>query len=255
MRIYIPTYGRSQNQQTLKALRAADIHPVLVVQAREAHLYDAYRDGRTGVLVLPVEIQTIAPTRQYILEHAGHSHFCMIDDDLEFFHRREDDQEKLRPITPEELRGAFEQMDLELFTHPHVGFAAREGANRNTTVHVDNTRIMRVLGYDGSVLLGYGVNFNRLEVMEDFDVALQLLRAGLPNRVLNLYAHNQGSSGADGGCSSFRTPELHARAARTLAGLHHPFVTVVEKTTKGAWGGGTRTDVRIQWKKAYESHR
>jgi hypothetical protein len=32
--------------------------------------------------------------------------------------------------------------------------------------------------------------------------------------------------------------------------LHPNIVSVVEKTTKTAWGGGTRMDVIIQWKKA-----
>ena len=44
------------------------------------------------------------------------------------------------------------------------------------------------------------------------------------------------------------------RCAHELEVLHPDYVTVVDKTTKTSWGGGTRTDVRIAWKKAYESH-
>ena len=94
------------------------------------------------------------------------------------------------------------------------------------------------------------ITFGRLEVMEDFDVALRLLRAGHDNVILNNWANNQAGSGKEGGCSHFRTPELHAACASKLASLHPGFVKVVQKTTKGAWGGGTRTDVNIAWKKA-----
>jgi hypothetical protein len=90
-----------------------------------------------------------------------------------------------------------------------------------------------------------------MEVMEDFHVALSLLEAGYSNRIMNHYAHNQKGSGTAGGCSHFRTPELHAKNEHLLAALHPDVVKVVQKETKGAWGGGTRTDVNIQWKKAY----
>jgi hypothetical protein len=44
-------------------------------------------------------------------------------------------------------------------------------------------------------------------------------------------------------------------SAKGLAELHPGFVKVVRKETKGAWGGGERVDVQIQWKKAWESSR
>ena len=44
------------------------------------------------------------------------------------------------------------------------------------------------------------------------------------------------------------------RCSNELAALHPDFVKVVEKYTKTSWGGGIRTDVRIAWKKAYESY-
>lgn len=252
MDIIIPTYGRAGNQETLKRLSMAGLAVTLVVQAREAHLYGAY--GYADIYVLPEYIQTIAPTRQHILENVGTDRqFVMVDDDLTFFKRRDDNREKLRELTPAELQEGFFTLAEMLHVYAHAGFAAREGANRNTSDLVPNTRIMRVLGYDRGTLLRNSIRFDRLEVMEDFDVALQLLRLGRSNVIVNNWAHNQAGSGATGGCSHFRTPELHARNAEKLAELHPGFVTVVEKTTKGAWGGGTRKDVNIQWKKAYRS--
>ncbi len=252
MDIVIPTYGRAHNQETLKHLLTARLEVTLVVQAREADQYEP--DGGVKIVILPDSIRTIAPTRQWIVENVGHSdHICMLDDDLVFYRRRTDDPTKLRGITPVELSDAFYLMDRHLANYPHVGFAAREGANRNTESRLFNTRIMRVLGYDRVTLKKHDIRFDEMEVMEDFHVALQLLEAGYDNLVMNEVAHNQGGSGSSGGCSHFRTAELHAANAQKLADLHPQFVTVVDKTTKGSFGGGTRKDVRIQWKKARES--
>ena len=81
---------------------------------------------------------------------------------------------------------------------------------------------------------------------------LQSLTRGFSNVVLNDYCQNQGGSNTSGGCSTYRTPEVHADACYHLEELFPKFVTVVDKTTKAAWGGGTRKDVRVQWKKALE---
>jgi len=251
MQVFIPTYGRAGNQVSYAALSRAGVQVGLVVQAREADLYSKY----PLVYVLPDDIRTIAPTRKYILtELVKSEEFCMVDDDLYFFHRREDDPTKLREITDKELRGAFIEMRAILSERtPHIGFAAREGANRNTKDHILNTRIMRVLGYHTRSVLGLPTDFSDMEVMEDFHIALSLLERGKENMILNKYAHNQaGGSGSAGGCSHFRTPEMQARNAELLAKLHPGHVSVVQKETKGAWGGGVRTDVIVHWKKAYQ---
>ena len=253
MDIVIPTYGRFRDQQTLTQLLAAGLKPKLVVQHRERAAYERY-DADVEIWALPDDIRTIAPTRQWIVDNVGKDDaLIMVDDDLVFYQRRDDDRTKLRDIEPSELKRAFESMAEWLEGYAHVGFAAREGANRNTESLITNTRIMRVLGYDRSILRRRNIRFDEIEVMEDFHVALTLLEYGYGNLVLNDFAHNQGGSGSSGGCSHFRTPELHARNAERLRELHPQFVTVVEKTTKGSFGGGTRTDVRIQWKQALGS--
>jgi hypothetical protein len=257
--IVIPSYGRANNQATLSQLVLAGLNVILVVQEREHLEYSKWLSGSTAIYKLPADITTIAPTRDHIMKHVGsHENVVMVDDDLHFARRRTDDPTKLRDITPRELAGAFDQMtDMLDWDMPHVGFAAREGANRNTGEFMFNTRIMRVLGYNRAAYSRrIKARFDDMDVMEDFHVALALLESGGQNVVLNNYTHNQaGGSAAKGGCSHFRTPELHGWNARRLAELHPGVVKVVQKTTKGAWGGGERTDVNIQWKKAYESSR
>lgn len=246
--IVICTYGRSQRQVTWSSLpESLRSRTLLVVQAREAHLYDTY-----PTLVLPPHIQNIGGTREF-LKSKLEDKVLMLDDDLVFATRREDDPTKFRPAIDDEVSAMFSHIELALDRFAHVGVAPREGANRNTEPYMYDQRMMRVLGYRMDVLREEEIIFDRLPVMEDFDATLQLLRKGYHNVILNSWCHNQGGSNTDGGCSSFRTDGVQEAAARGLAELHRGFVTVVKKQTKTSWGGKERYDVRIQWKKARES--
>ena len=228
---------------------------ILVVQHAEATNYARWSTpGKVDIYVLPPGIDRISPTRQHILENVGGNRLlCMVDDDLRFFKRRDDQRDKLREIQPSELRDAFAEMGHYLdLDYQHAGFAAREGANRNTGEFMFHTRMMRVLGYNRNWVLQRDLRFDRTSFMQDFDMHLQILRAGGKSILLNNYAHNQGSSNAPGGCSKTRTMEKLAEAAHTLQSLHPKFVRLSERETKTAWGGGTRTDVTVSWKKAFE---
>jgi hypothetical protein len=249
MDLIIPTYGRPYAQDTLRHLSQAGFLVHLVIQHRE-HL--KYQNLPAQLWILPPYIETIAPTRQWIVENVGSSDkILMLDDDLTFFTRRDDDRTKFRDSASKDLLDMLTAIEVQLRYFAHVGIAAREGGNRNTETILLNTRIMRVLGYRRDVLKATGIKFNTMEVMEDFHVALSLLELGYANVICNDWCQNQAGSGKSGGCSHFRTPELHAHNAQKLHDMHPQFVKVVEKTTKGAWGGGTRTDVQISWKKAY----
>ena len=136
----------------------------------------------------------------------------------------------------------------------HLAFIAmREGGNRDTVGIRECCRVARVIGYDRDIFLDSRADFTNSTVMDDFEVTLALLCRGYPNGVLNTYAQNQKSSNAPGGASLYRTLGMHKAAAEKLASRYPQFVRTVEKTTKTAWNGATRTDVIVQWKKALES--
>lgn len=255
MQIFIPTYGRSHQQHTYKNLPIKiQRHTWLVVQHRERHLYGDYPDP----IILPKHIETVSPARQYIMDLAKKRNLdrvVMLDDDLRFDKRRMDEKGKFYVATDDDVTKLFQRIDKELGNYAHVGVLSREGGNRVMTSTVKNTRMMRVLSYCVDTYHKEKIKFDRLPLQEDFDVTLQLLRKGYPNLVLCEWVNGQGSSGAKGGCSHFRTIELHNENAKKLATLHAPFVKVVEKKTKGAWGGQARLDVTVQWKKAEESSR
>ena len=251
MKIYIPSRGRWDKQSTVNHLpRTLDGAIVLVVPTNE---YERYARANPHTEVVAPNIPPgIGPCRQWCCEQEPQK-VLMMDDDLVFATRREDESTKFRDSHEHEIETLIERINTYLDEFAAVGLATREGGNRDTNRLAFNTRLLRVLAYRTDVLANEGIRFDAIPVMEDFYVGLSLLTRGYENVKLNHMVHNQHGSGTAGGCSEYRTMDTQAEAAHALAGHFPQFVTAVEKTTKGAWGGGTRTDVRIQWKQALQS--
>lgn len=250
MIIYIPTRGRAHDQVTLSYFpedMRKDV--VLVIDDDEEHLYEGKYDCK--FMVIPSTIKGISGKRKYIHENSTDPKIVMLDDDLRFYIRKSPTDWHLRYMEPDEYPALFGLLDKWLDDYAHVGISAREGNNRVEHLSVENTRYMRVLGYNLDMF--EGVELARTEVMEDFDINLQLLRQGKASKISYYYAQGQKSSNAAGGCSEWRTDEVQTKGAELLHSLHPDFVKIVEKETKTAWGGGVRKGVNVQWKRAYNS--
>lgn len=253
MIIYIPTSGRPDTQRTLEEVPENRLKDTfLVVYEREKEQYSKY-----NLIVVPENITKIHEKRQYILDQHDETKYgskiLMLDDDLKFQIRRIDDKEKFREATKEEKEICFDKIENYLEDYAHVGVLGREGGNRVTESSIECTRIQRVLGYRTDILKNNSVRFDLTPFQEDFSVNLQLLTKGYKNIVICDYIQGQQQSGSAGGCSSYRTKEKHGESCKRLQSLFPEFVSVVTKTTKNSFGGGERIDVRVQWKKAYES--
>lgn len=248
MRILIHTYGRSNRQTTWENLPPEiQKQTDLVVQIREAHLYPGY-----PIIVLPPEITKLADTREYIFSTFSDDYICILDDDLVFATRRVDVPTRFYSATPEDIIELFQQIRWCVQDRaPLVGVGAREGGNYHTAPELYATRQMRIHAINAKLYRQLGIKFNRVEVMEDFDVTLQFLEAGYANLVLNRWVTNQHGSNTLGGCSHYRTPEVQSASAEKLAQLHPGLVTILRKKTRTSWNGEERTDVRISWKKAF----
>lgn len=250
MKIFIHSSGRANApQSTLCALLGGEVEPTLVVQEHEFKKYKEMWGRRCAIIKLPSDITRLSPTRQYLLTK-NNGKILLMDDDLTFSIRRIEDPTKFKPATGADVAHMLGTLEAALGTYAHVGVLAREGGNRVTTYWVYATRMMRVLGYDTKRVRKAGARFDRVPTKQDFDMTLQLLRAGLPNAVLAQYVQNQCGSQAKGGCSAYRNEKMNVDSSNRLAEFHPGFVKVVQKTTKTAWGGGTRTDVLVAWKKA-----
>ncbi len=268
MHIYIP----SRSRYTVKSLTLERIiggwpdklvH--LVVPTDQAKLY-ASMPERRGIEVLPCPAKGIARTREWIGQNAASEKFLMLDDDLRFFYRP-----KIRPLDdplegagkpndspvrlyrskPEHIRRTFEMVEKLLDRYVHVAIGAREGNQRLPVPLIECSRPLRALAYRRDAF--NACEHARVAIMEDFDVTLQLLRKGCKNAIITCYSQDQYLSQLPGGCSDYRTHEIHERNVRRLAKLHSPFVATRAK--KNIHGGefGNRLEATIAWKAAYQS--
>lgn len=273
--IAIPTVGREDKQITLRSLVTLPEWKgkvVLVTTPKREEKLKAFVGTRARVVACPVD--GISHTRKWILTDFADAekarYVLMLDDDMDFCYRPDVAQPKLEMSNGERVDRMLRTLSgwLSDDGFVHVGISARQGNNRpffndekvyGLHPYRDATRMMNAYAYDVRGLRKAKVELGRMEVMEDFDLTLQLLRRGLPNRVSFEYCWNQRGSGAQGGCSTYRTPEMQAEAAHKLASFHPDFVKVVTKASKetsASWKGmKERVDVVVQWRDAYDSSR
>jgi len=261
--IYIPSYQRADmsKQTTARALNEAGIQFVMVVRRDEVDKYQSVMPKGTDFAVIDEPVHGIAETREWIRDRACYlmyKKFYMFDDDLRFFVRRSADPEDARLVkaAPSDLRDMMALLDKKLDHYGQVGVSCREGNNhvkqKLELRYQENARCIRAIGLNKEA--AERVKYSEIEFKSDFDVTLQLLRQGFDNYVSFQWAQDHRTSNDKGGCFEDRTDDALTRCAYELHERHEPFVTVVKKTTKGSWGGGERTDVRVQWKKARASY-
>lgn len=267
MRIYIPTRGRfaQLGYDSTLARIPMFMHKsvVLVVHPEEEQWYiEALGESifaEAGATVVSLgAYDNIAQKRRYIGEYArdnGEDKFVMLDDDIDFLIRKSPEVWNLRAADDDEVAHLFKKIDELLSDYAQVTVSGREGNNRYGEGTFDqllvfNTRAMRITGYQTAAF--NACEHDRVPVMEDIDVTLQLLRAGHANVLIAYYANGQKMTNAAGGCSIWRTHEIHEAAANRLVELHPGLVRTRQKTNKtDADGFGTRTEVTVQWKRAY----
>lgn len=259
MKIYIPSQGRAHiigagGKKTLHRFKEA----TWVVPKNEADGYiDAVRNH--GHDVLPCSEVGIGKTKRFIARHAaslGLERIVMCDDDLLFSVRKSPLGPHLRDATEKDMEALLRWTDSMLKKYAHIGISARQGNNALVGTRekclVFNKRAIHYLGYQVKPFLA--MKHDRVRVMEDFDITLQLLRAGFQNALTYWWAQDQAGTGTEGGCSSYRTLEVHNAAAYKLAELHPEFVKIRDKENKtGPEAMRNRKEVTIYWQKAYAS--
>ncbi len=254
--IIIPSSGRPDKQVTLNQLPPVLLKQTyLAVPIKEVKDYKQW-DGTCKVFGVPSSVKGISKTRELFLSSdAWTRYMLMLDDDMTFAYRFNMSKPALEAIQPRSVQ--IEQLvkfwlNLCQCGFVHAGLSARQGNNNSTEEVTECSRMYNAYMYDLKVLHTLPIKLGRLPVMEDFDLTLQLLKLGYPNAMINRWCWNQSGSNAKGGCSQYRTSKMQHDAAHKLAKLHAPYVKVVTKESKNWQGMETRTDVRVQWKKAYQ---
>jgi len=265
--IFIPTLNRAhlRGQQTTRQRALRNLpqslrkYTTLVVDPVDHHEHRRdYRDivDEFGCKLAVVEGHRlgIALTRHYIGKFLAKNKFVMVDDDLRFYHRLNGDHKHLYKNSEEDTEQMFEDLEAALDKYAHVAISARQfnNAETNKPDFRENKRAIRVLAFRRKEFLS--VEHGRVDIMEDFDVTLQLLRKGYPNLVFYKWSQDQYETQEVGGCSTYRTRQLHDASVRKMAQLHADFIKLVEKKDNRAGGDfGTRLEAQIKWEKAYES--
>lgn len=246
MQIFIPTRGRVDKQLTRERAFLDELpYPVnYIVPECEKHFWGEMAEA------IPDD-WNISRIRQYILETFTSDPFhVVIDDDLRFA-RRVPGGTTLRNSTKEDILEMFQWVENTLSEGwVHGGISPRFCNVRRPDDVEYNTRILRFHFYNRDFVSATGFKFTDIASKQDFHFTLSMLEAGYPNIQCNLFTHDQNDSNQAGGCSRYRTPQHNEETSRRLAELHPGVVRVVEKTTATAWGGGTRIDVIVSWKKA-----
>jgi hypothetical protein len=269
--IFIPSMDRAGalfgKISTLTQIRKIKNDVFLVVPPDQAVRYRnaLFNNSRQEVQVLECPEKGIAKVRHWIgllCKKKKWDKFAMFDDDLNFAVRKGPDSNALRPQEHKDVVEMLAWIESALDEYAHVGISPRDAAKTTRVESGEkpltllNKRTLRTLCYRTKDFLS--VEHGRVQVMEDFDVNLQLIRSGRPNIQTYWWTNDQRQTGSPGGCASYRSHEVHEASAKKLAEMHAPFVTLREKENKAqvvkeAKAFQKRTEVTIYWEKAFAS--
>lgn len=253
MKIYLTTLGRVRNQKTLMNL-PADIRRQVVLVVQDHEYLEHWQEWRTEVSevrALPQWVSRLGPTRKTIYEWKEDEKIVLLDDDLDFYIREDPNDWHLTTPRYQDMHDMFDLVDCSLDEYMHVSLSGREGNNRIEEYSVENVRYMRFLAYRTDH--PRHVQHGRIDGMSDFDVNLQLLKSGYPSLVFYRFAQGQPGTQTPGGCSIDRTMIRHEREVDFMCIEHAPYVTKVQKKNVSGGEFGTRPEVKVAWKQAFQS--
>ena len=264
MRIYVPSRGRASwafMKGAYTVMRwltpALKKQTVFCVRSDEVERYRQLLDDDIEVFDCGMP-KNLSEKRDIIARRVallGEKKFLMCDDDVMLYIRKSATAFNLRYPCASECEYLISRIEDFLNEYPMVGVSSREGNNRAGIgpfpMIQECTRSMRMYAFRTDDYLS--IKPNRMSEMADFDTTLQFLRKGQKNAVMFYWAQGQPGSQHPGGCSAYRTSATHHIACLKLLEYHPDFVSIRQKQNKGDQHGfGTRTEVTVQWKKAYD---
>lgn len=252
MRFYVPSRNRPQcvTPETLIRYGVPSKDIKIVVRPDE---YDMYRQEWDDhlLMVLPITVNGLSATRQWLLENTVGKYQCQIDDDITSFGIKASILEFGGVHTFSDKR-SFDLMIKKFVDWLEEGITAASTQDRvavarpSSKRYKDCTRIGQVIFLNRHEIVKRGWRFDRCQIYADQDMALQIVRGGGLTRVSHEYAHNMRPIYAPGGVQVYRTQKVINSSAKKLCELHPGLVTLKWKQ-KGKFKVPTR---RIAWRKA-----
>ena len=243
----------------------------LVVPEDQYQDYKQYEKEGIRLITMPKNIPSYLPSqRQWVIENAESDHVFIMDDDLQFYKRRDD--LKLRVATTHDVEDMMTAVRIHLMDTNMVSISSRYQNNLYPTEYKENARCSRCYTVDRHIFLNKlhctkcdskgGFRYNPMEpfVHEDMWLVLHWFHNGYTNRQLYNYAQSDKGTNTKGGCSLYRTPDVQQESAFFVQEHFPDIIKVSRKITKGTWSGfdknqageNVRTDMTIQWAKAFK---
>lgn len=259
LKIYIPSRGRAKTLTTPYVLPEALFDKCVVVVRPDE--IDEYKDqnielaSQNQFLVLPKGVNGLSATRQWIIEQANERFHAQLDDDITGFcykprsdvyggvtRMRDGVQAKKVLKAVDVLMRWIREDGLA-----HVGISERFMAARpSEKPYYENNRLGQFTMWDLSILRKLGARFDRIKLMQDLDMNLQLLEAGYPSRVLTRISYVAKPEQFKGGCALYRDDEMKRKMCDKMARLHKG---IVQSKVKIKFGR-TYYHLRTSWRKA-----
>lgn len=258
--LYIPTRARTMKQRTYDSLPEKWRKRTTIVCPPD----EVERHKALGRQAVACPKMNIGETRDWILDFAtkrGDRFIMMMDDDFKIQKRRDDDctpsgVPKITDATPAEVDEAFAWVEATLKEVPHCSFGARSLSPDVKGDYKEPMKMLWSLAYDLKVVNAIGARFckgmKQPSTMEDYNITLQLLTKGYPNRVSLVWRMGGAQANSKGGCSTWRTTPIQTASAHALKKLFPEFVDLRKKKE---WQGMEQgmMDVTIQWVKALKA--
>ena len=251
MNIWIPTYQRLDKQKTFESIPEVLKDTTKLVVDDCEYKEHAAKYGKKYVVASPPEIKGLSAKRQWMLENTPDPYIFMIDDDITFGVRKDG---KLPKCTDNDFIDMFDLLESWLEEgFIHVGISQRAFNHLEEKQWTEIGRMCTTYAFNAPKVLATGARFDRIPLMQDFDMTLQLLELGFKNRITFDYCYGQTGSGTKGGCSAYRTGALMEETVKKLAALHPGIVHPTQKKSANEWEGvgNLRWDCNIEWKKSF----
>lgn len=239
--IYIPTRRRVDNQLTVERMpRWMHKHITLVCPSDEVKALKS-NYPLVNVLAQPKDIKTISAKREWIAKLGVHDFAFQFDDDL-YLYVFNGEKHVVRSSDKAASKVFFKETLPELCSkYRCVGIGTKAFAPKGGVK--ENYHLGFAFGFHKKAVRK--IEWNRLELYEDIDYTLQLLKGGVRIALTYDLAVAQRKAHAAGGLEGERSDEKAQKALKKLIKLHPDVVK--EKPPSASH---PQSNTRISWRGA-----
>ena len=259
MKIVIPTYGRMNKQITLDSLSLLKEHIWLVVRPEEE---DEARKIHHQVKVITYSVHHQGDTLEWIVKHGFPGELIwMVDDDLTFLERvkhadplKETCSNIGQRVKPQIITEMWEMIQEYSKKYVHGGISTTVAPTHfDSLPHQLNSRYCTNKWYDLSKIDVNRVDWSAVSAAEDFWVMLELYEQGHDFVNITKYGSSGSPTNSVGGCSTYRTVEVHNDSMNKLQARFPEWVKLHEhEVESGPWKGETKLKARISVKRKFK---